>query len=118
MERETIKSSTIFISVGGKTSVYRSVDEVPPGLRKRLHDSTNGLNAATILIADRKGREEIVRAIQGMPNGIRGRISQSIQGKPISVSAPRIRRMDWRTWLEILLPGAVGLLIWAACNFK
>jgi hypothetical protein len=100
--------------------VYRSVDEVPAKLRKKLHDSTNGMNAATILIADRKGREEIVRAIQGLPSGVRGRISQSIQGSPATAErAPeKSSRMDWRTWLEILLPGAVGLLIWAACNYN
>lgn len=116
MARMTVKSSTIFISVGGETKVYRSVDEVPPAARKKLRESTNGLNAATILIADRKGREEIVKAIQGMPGGMRGRMASAFQmnaekraGRP---------RLDWRTWVEILLPGIVGLLIWMAFTYK
>jgi hypothetical protein len=115
MDRVTIRSSTIFISVGEKTTVYRSMEEVPEHLRKRLKESTNGINAATILIADRRGRDEIVRAIQGMPNGIRGRISSSLAG--VAKTEPG-KRMDWRTWLEILLPGAVGLAIWLAFNYR
>ena len=73
MDRLTVKTSTIFISVGSKTKVYRSVDEVPPKLRRKLQESTTGLNAATILIADRKGREEIVKALQGLPSGLQAR---------------------------------------------
>src|ERR1700685_3049161 len=65
MSRVTLKSSTIFISVGDETRVYRSVEDVPGPLRKRLEQSTNGIHSATILIADRRGREEILRAIRG-----------------------------------------------------
>ncbi len=110
MERLTVKTSTIFISVGLKTKVYRSVDDVPPKLRRKLQETTTGLNAATILIADRRGREEIVKALQGLPSGLRphpGRAARRV-----------IRRMDWKTWAEILLPGVVGLLIWLAFNAR
>jgi hypothetical protein len=69
MDRMTVKTSTIFISVGGKTKVFKSVDDVPPKLRRKLQESTSGINAATILIADRRGREEIVKALRGMPSG-------------------------------------------------
>jgi hypothetical protein len=58
MPRVTVKTSTIFISVGEKTKVYRSVNDVPPPLRKKLEQSTNGINSATILIADRRGDRE------------------------------------------------------------
>lgn len=118
MERLTIKSSTIFISVGNSTNVYRSMDEVPAPLRKKLQESTNGLNAATILIADRRGREEIVRAIQGLPDGVKSRLASSLGGKAPAPARKWSQRLDWRTWLEILLPGAVGLLIWMAFNYR
>lgn len=104
MDRLTVKTSTIFISVGAKTKVYRSVDDVPPKLRRKLQESTTGLNAATILIADRNGREEIVKALRGLPSGLRPRAAKTIRRVT--------RRMDWKTWAEILLPGLVGLLIW------
>jgi hypothetical protein len=110
MDRLTVKTSTIFISVGSKTKVYRSVDEVPPKLRRKLQESTTGLNAATILIADRKGREEIVKALQGLPSGLRPR--------PGRAARQESRKMDWKTWAEILLPGLIGLLIWVAFNYR
>lgn len=116
MERLTVKSSTIFISVGEKTSVYRSVNEVPPQLRKKLRESTNGINAATIMIADRNGREEIIKALQGMPNGLRSKVASAEAKTEPRSALPR--RLDWRLLAEILLPGAVGLLIWLAFNYK
>ena len=58
------EDSTILISAGATDGVYRNVKEVPPPLRKQLLKSTSGLNAATILIADRRGRHELAKAIR------------------------------------------------------
>ena len=110
MDRVTVKSSTIFVSVGDETKVYRSLGEVPPTLRKKLEQSTSGLNAATILIADKNGREEIVRAIRGLPTGLEGHVKNALRA-----DAPKPARFGtWNSWLELLLPGVVGLLIWLA----
>ena len=121
MSRVTLKSSTIFISVGNKTEVYRSVDDVPPSLRKRLEQSTNGINSATILIADRKGKEEIVRAIRGLPSSLRSRLTTSLRKEARQES----RIMDtgrWalllQDWAEILLPAAIGLSVWLLFSYK
>src|SRR5579862_7666941 len=90
MQRVTVKTSTIFIAKGGKTQVYRSVSEVPPRLRKQLEESTNSFNSATILIADRRGREEIVRALNGMPSSLRTRLASSLASKqPVAPDAPK-----------------------------
>jgi len=67
MHRVTVKTSTIFIAKRGQTQVYRSVGEIPAKLRKELEESTNSFNSATILIADRRGREEIVKALTACP---------------------------------------------------
>src|SRR5215475_7567778 len=85
MHRVTVKTSTIFIAKGGKTHVFRSVDDVPPRLRKELEESTNSFNSATILIADRRGREEIVRALNGMPSSLRTRLASSLSPKPAEI---------------------------------
>jgi hypothetical protein len=120
MARVTVKSSTIFISVGDKTQVFRSVDDVPPGLRKKLEQSTNGMNSATILIADRRGREEIVRAIRGLPSGVRSRFAASLRKDAGNgeKAIPAHLRMLARNWAEILLPGAIGLLVWLLFSMK
>lgn len=62
-----VKTSTIFISAGEVDSVYHSVDEVPDPLKGQLLRSTNGVNSATIVIADRQGRKEIAKAIRNLP---------------------------------------------------
>jgi hypothetical protein len=122
MSRVTLKSSTIFISVGNKTEVFRSVDDVPPPLRKKLEQSTNSINSATILIADRKGKEEIVRAIRGLPSSLRSRLSTSLrqEAKRESASAkvPNRWLALWQDWAEILLPAVIGLAVWLLFTAK
>jgi hypothetical protein len=137
MSRYTLKSSTIFISVGDKTRVYRSVDDVPPRLRKKLEQSTNGDKSATILIADRRGRQEIARAIRGLPSGVRfpgpGAAptitpdALADRSVPSTGEAPEIRRRRmmpvWigfvsNHWMEILLPPAVGAVVWFLSTLK
>jgi RNA polymerase subunit RPABC4/transcription elongation factor Spt4 len=74
------QTSTVLISTGGSETVYRSVQEVPAGLRRQLMKSTNGGNSATILIADRRGRQEIARAMRRLPGKTQRRLIQSILG--------------------------------------
>ena len=75
MSTQTIRQSTILISAGKRTSVYSSLDQVPLALKHQLMASTSGANSATILLADRAGREEIVRALRGMPSHIQARLT-------------------------------------------
>ena len=110
MDRVTVKTSTIFVSVGDETHVYRSLGDIPLPLRKKLEQSTTGANAATILIADKKGREEIVRAVRGLPTGLDGHVKTALRANAQQPS----RLRNWNAWLELLLPGVVGLLIWLA----
>jgi hypothetical protein len=62
-----VKTSTILIAAGEMRTVYRSVEEIPDSLKQQLLQSTNGLNSATIVIADREGRKEIAKAIRSLP---------------------------------------------------
>src|SRR5580765_7768415 len=125
MHRVTVKTSTIFIAKGGRTRAYRSVSEIPQRLRKELEESTNGFNSATILIADRRGREEILRALQGMPSALRTRLASSLapgrsapsQNAPRSMSVGSAVRFMRRNWLEIVLPAAVGGILWLVFNY-
>jgi hypothetical protein len=61
------QTSSVLISAGGSDRVYRSVEDVPAALRHRLLKSTNGRNARTILITDRKGRRMIDKALGKLP---------------------------------------------------
>jgi hypothetical protein len=66
------QTSTVLISAGGADLVYRTVEEIPPGLRTRLLKSTSGGNSGTILIADRRGRKEIAKAMGKLPGSRNG----------------------------------------------
>ena len=120
MSRVTLKTSTIFIAVDGKTRVYRSVEEIPAPLRKRLEQSTNGANSATILIADRRGRQEIARAIRGLPAAVRSPLAKGHPTTdPLPNESPLVRTAQLlrESWLELLLPPLLGALVWAAFKY-
>jgi hypothetical protein len=122
MAHLTAKSSTIFISAEGETKVYRSVEDVPEHLRKRLVESTHGVNAASILIADKRGREELVRALQGRPSDLQCRVVETLRSRKAEASAPKKvsvwsqplwqRLRSVRTWVELLVPVAIGASLW------
>ena len=127
MHRLTVKTSTIFIAKGGRTRVFHSIQEVPKRLRDQLEQSTNGFNSATILIADRRGRQEIIRALHGLPSALRTRLTSSL-ALPSAKSAPLVARIQAqasvvarfarRNWLSMLLPLAAGASAWLAFNYR
>ncbi len=80
------RTSTVLISQGGGGRVYRSMEEAPASLRAKLRKSLKGVNSATILIADRRGRREIAKALHGLP--FAGRRGLAIPGSPFP-GAPR-----------------------------
>lgn len=116
MEKLTARSSTIFIATGEEIRVYRSVRELSPELRRRLEKSTSGTNSATILIADKRGREELVRALQGLPTDVHSRLANTLRTthRRKSSTATRAPSRRWRPrlWLELLAPAAVGMIVW------
>jgi hypothetical protein len=70
------------------------------------------MNSATILIADRRGREELVRALQGLPSNVQSRLADNIRTRQLRAKPPQRERSRSRFWLELLLPVAVGLSLW------
>jgi len=83
------QTSTVLISADGADLVYRSMEEVPGPLRNRLLKSTNSSNSATILIADRRGRQEIAKALRHLPGSGQRRLMHSLLGSPAGVAAGR-----------------------------
>lgn len=104
------QTSTVLISSGDTEGVYRSVEEVPAPLRTRLMKSTNGANSATILIADRRGREEIARAMKGTP--AQRKLVDLFLQSDVSGSAVRLTR-NAKIGLAVFL----GLLLVAVIRF-
>lgn len=122
MTTHTIRTSTIFISQGTRNEVYNSLDEIPADLRRKLLESTTGANSATIVIADRAGREQIVRALRGMPSQVQARMvttrfpwTEAFARKhdsPIPPE-PEITWLDWARihWAELTFPAGVMIVL-------
>ena len=96
-ESGVFQTSTVLIATASADHVFRSVDEVPARLRSRLLKTTNGANSATILIADRKGRKEIDKALRKLPAKSQRRLvhavlSGEVPVNPLAWLTPTIRR--------------------------
>jgi hypothetical protein len=113
-----MKSSTILISAGETDAVYRSVKEVPAPLRRKLLKSTNGLNSATILIADRRGREEIARAIQNLPSSLQRRFLKPFREEPEEGARAWLMRPPVKAVIAWLLGAGSVLVIWFMFTHK
>jgi hypothetical protein len=98
-----MKTSAVLIAAGGERQVYRSVSEVPASLRRLLQESTNSANSATILIADRRGKEEIAKAL--------ARVSEATPATPMR----RILGLSWRNWVGVGAGFVTGLIGWLIC---
>ncbi len=103
-----LKTSTILISADDTESVYRSVREVPEPLRKKLLRSTNGMNSRTILIADRRGEQQIARALKSLPGAPAETPDSPLTG-PAPTTLPKLTPAQAA---GILLAGATGLVAW------
>jgi hypothetical protein len=107
------QTSTVMIAAAGAEKVYRSMDEVPRALRSKLLKYTNSPNAATILIADRRGRQEIARVVKSLGR-VPGKLSKArgirapLQAILAEGSAP-----PNPAWLTRRRKFAILLIVWA-----
>jgi hypothetical protein len=90
------QTSSVLISVGGSGRIYRSVEELPPRLRTKLRASTNSENSATILIADRRGRSEIAKALRALPATAQRRLTRAVLGETAAGPPNWLRRSPGR----------------------
>lgn len=108
-ESGILRTSTILIASGRTAAAYRSLEDVPTGLRRKLLRSTTGLNSGTILIADRRGREELAKAIRKLPRSARDKWVRATMGNRW---APGYRMAIRRRYLAVL---AAAITLVALC---
>jgi hypothetical protein len=111
------QTSTVLISTAGADRSYRSVEEVPLRLRHRLLKTTNGANSATILIADRKGRKEIDKAMRKLPGPSQRRLVHSLLSgdqpvDPMAWLTPALRK-----WIVIAVALMAVVVTVAVCLY-
>lgn len=114
-ERLIEKCSTIFIAAGDRIQVFHSLEEVPEELRERLLETTRGAGAATILIADQRGREEILRAAQAPTSEFDRRWAAVMASPPARQTALLCRAR--KLW-PVALAAALAFLFWFALAWR
>jgi hypothetical protein len=112
------QTSTVLISTERADRVYRSVDEVPLRLRNRLLKTTNGANSATILIADRKGRKEIDKAMRKLPAAQQRRMVHSMLSGDTSVDPLGWLTPALRKWIAVAVAALAVLVAVAVFVYK
>ncbi len=97
---KALRTSAVYIATRDRIRVFRSIEEVPPRLRKTLIKATSGLKAVTILIADRRTAEKLARAARPAEADTRPR--------------PTAKRRLWLLVysLAAALSAAAGLAVW------
>ena len=115
MEIKTFRTSTILIATEGKTRMYKSRSEMAPELRQELQRTLNSAMAATILIADQRGRDEILKLLRGEPSALRGAsgvIRRKLRAEPataVRTVLPVWLQSRWtRALVAFLLPAILG----------
>ena len=103
------------IATEGRTRVYKSRAEMKPEQRQALQRTMNSSLSATILIADQRGREEILKLLRGEHSALRGTggtMRRRLRTAPAAVvrgSLPRWAQSRWtRALIAFLIPAAVG----------
>ncbi len=104
MNRVMIRTSAIYIATGDQTRVFHSVEEVPCRLRQMLRRTTRSKDAATILIADRLGKQELLRSL------LRQQEDEGARNTD--------RRRLWRHWAGLVATGVGGLVLWLLATVK
>ena len=105
-----LKTSSIIVDTDEGKSVFRSLDECPPDVKRRLRETLPGPNACTIMITNR----EALEAIRKRSITKAARVGQ--ESTAPKVATRRIEVPRWQLRALSLLAGVatlVGLLAWA-----
>jgi hypothetical protein len=113
MDTSTYKTSTILVSTGRRTRVFKSMEDMPARLRKRVSENMAGPNSRTLVVADRRGREYLLKALN------RAAKSTGNSRKPNNhqASGSRGNRAS-RYWIEIGLITLLAVISWALFHWK
>ncbi len=99
-----LKTSAILVATENKTKVYRTIQEMPFSLRRKIVRLASGPNTGTLLIADRRGVREWLAS----------------QGRGAAIERPARPSTPWgvRLWLALSGAGLLAVLLWAFGVFR
>jgi hypothetical protein len=97
--RGEIRFSSILVDEGEGLRVYRSFDEVPSPIRRRIVHAIEHGDSGTVLIADRRGPDRV---------------------EPASAAEEGVHKPRWnrRTVFELVVAGALALGVWILATLR
>ena len=99
MEKGEVRLSSILVSGEEGLRLYRSFEEVPEAVRRRLQRALEGEGNTTLVIADKRGRLEL--------------------GDAPSEPAPEPRkRAGWKVAAEVAGAGVLAFLLWMLATLR
>ena len=106
MEQMVHRVSTIVVGEQDRTRVFHSLDEMPAELLQQLQKVISSESSATLLIADERGRQEIMHKLEGGESPLKSRLIESIvrQRRRLETPPQKIRIKWWRV-------GALALMV-------
>jgi hypothetical protein len=108
VDKRVLKTTVVHVCFKGASGVFRSAEAIPVKVKRQIAATAKQGRSATILIADRNGKRELARAVRGRAS----RVALRLTRKPLS----RLQRV-WagaREWLDLIVLGFAGLLLWLA----
>ncbi len=117
----TLRCATVYVAEGEDTAVYRSLDEMPPRVRRRVLSGSHSAGVATIFIANRGGREELARRLRGLPSRVKTRVEGAVDSSPAVAASPKVEPPSFASFANegrirpivrhaVLLAAGFGLL--------
>jgi uncharacterized Zn finger protein (UPF0148 family) len=91
-EAGVVRTSAVRVAAGDTDRVYRSVDELPPEMRRKLQKALHGPNADTFVIADERGREQLYQVISGLPSYLQKKVMAAFRVGEEPAPSPRLSR--------------------------
>lgn len=112
------KVSTIVVGAGNTVRTYRSIDEMPPSVQQQMDRALSGENSATLLIADERGRQEILKSLRGQQTDLDSRLISALAARRKDQPAPRRWRLSTRGWIEIGVLVLIGFVLWLLAMWR
>jgi hypothetical protein len=108
-----VKTSTVLVASGEDDLLYTSLEQVPPEIRRQLRRAIEGPDSETILIADERGREQILQAIMRLPPDVQKKVRAAIRGLPEEMSGkPPAPRFSTAVRLGLALLALALMVLW------
>jgi len=112
------KVSTIVVGSGNTVRTYRSAEEMPPAVQRQMDQALSGENSATLLIADERGRQEILKSLRGQETDLDSRLISALASRRKDQPAPRSWRLSTRGWIEVGVLSLIGVGVWLLATWR